>query len=222
MGEQTMRIKAVIWDLDGTLLNTLNDLAASTNAALAQNGLPTHSTQAVAGFVGHGMRRLIASAVPDGEVNPAYESVYNAFLQHYAAHSRDLTRPYEGILELLDALSAQGVRHAVASNKIDSAVQALSREYFGKRMQAAIGDDPARKRKPAPDSVHEAMRRLGVGADEAVYIGDSDVDILTARNAGIPCISVTWGFRPESCLAAAGAAHIAHTPQQLFEMIEAL
>lgn len=217
-----MEIKAVIWDLDGTLLNTLDDLAASTNEALARSGLPVHAKADIARFVGHGMRRLIMRAVPDGEENPKFETVYQTFLSHYAAHSSDLTRPYEGILDVLDALSARGVRHAIASNKMESAVQELSSKYFGTRMQAAIGDAPGRSRKPAPDCVLEAMRVMDAGAQETVYVGDSEVDVQTARNAGIPCVSVTWGFRPESLIREAGAEHIAHTPQELLEMIEAL
>ena len=136
-----MNIKAAIWDLDGTLLNTLDDLAASTNAALAANGLPTHTTDEVRMFVGNGIGKLIERAVPNGRENPKFQAVYDAFVAHYGAHSRDRTKPYDGILPMLDALTAQGVKLAIVSNKIDFAVKALSRDYFGERMQAAIGDD---------------------------------------------------------------------------------
>lgn len=214
-----MNIKAVIWDLDGTLLNTLDDLAASVNAALAMNGMPLRSTEEVRAFVGNGIRNLMIRAVPGGEANPAFDKALEDFTRHYGAHSRDRTRPYDGILEMLDRLSAAGVKHAIVSNKIDFAVKALSRAYFGERMCAAIGDDPSRARKPAPDSVLAAMREMGVTAQETVYVGDSDVDVLTARNAGVPCVAVLWGFRDEACLRAAGAGRLAHTPDELREII---
>ena len=217
-----MNIKAVIWDLDGTLLNTLEDLAASVNAALAMNGMPQRSLQEVRAFVGNGIRNLMLRAVPGGGENPAFEKALADFTAHYAQHSRDTTRPYDGILGTLDALSAQGVKHAIVSNKIDFAVKALSRAYFGTRMQAAVGDDPARRRKPAPDSVLAAMREMGVTAEETVYVGDSDVDVQTARNAGVACVAVLWGFRDEACLREAGAKLLAHTPQELQEIIERL
>ena len=214
-----MNIKAVIWDLDGTLLNTLDDLAASVNAALAMNGMPLRSTEEVRAFVGNGIRNLMMRAVPGGEANPAFDKALEDFTRHYGAHSRDRTRPYDGILEMLDKLSAAGVKHAIVSNKIDFAVKALSRAYFGERMCAAIGDDPSRARKPAPDSVFAAMREMGVTAQETVYVGDSDVDVLTARNAGVPCVAVLWGFRDEACLRAAGAGRLARTPDELREII---
>ena len=214
-----MNIKAVIWDLDGTLLNTLDDLAASVNAALAQNGMPLRSTEEVRAFVGNGIRKLMIRAVPGGEANPAFDKALEDFTRHYGAHSRDRTQPYDGILEMLDRLSAEGVKHAIVSNKIDFAVKELSRAYFGERMCAAIGDDPSRARKPAPDSVFAAMREMGVTAQETVYVGDSDVDVLTARNAGVPCVAVLWGFRDEACLRAAGAGRLARTPEELREII---
>ena len=217
-----MNIKAVIWDLDGTLLNTLDDLAASVNAALAMNGMPLRSTEEVRAFVGNGIRNLMMRAVPGGEANPAFDKALEDFTRHYGAHSRDRTRPYDGILEMLDKLSEAGVKHAIVSNKIDFAVKELSRAYFGERMCAAIGDDPSRARKPAPDSVLAAMREMGVTAQETVYVGDSDVDVLTACNAGVPCVAVLWGFRDEACLRAAGAGRLAHTPDELREIIERL
>jgi len=217
-----MHIKAVIWDLDGTLLNTLDDLAASTNAALEKNGMPVRTLEEVRAFVGNGVRNLMIRAVPDGEKNPAFEQTLADFVSHYAQHSRDLTRPYDGVMEMLDNLSRKGVKHAIVSNKIDFAVKELSRLYFGSRMCAAIGDDPSRARKPAPDSVFEAMRLMDVKPEDCVYVGDSDVDVITARNAGIPCAAVSWGFRDEDCLKQAGAGMIARTPRQLQEMIESL
>lgn len=217
-----MSIKAVIWDLDGTLLNTLDDLAASTNAALAGNGLPTHTTDAVRGFVGHGIANLIENAVPGGRKNPLFQRVYDDFVSHYGAHSRDRTRPYDGVLDVLDALAARGIKQAIVSNKIDFAVRELNHIYFGTRMQVVVGDDPARRRKPAPDSVLAAMERMGVTREETVYVGDSDVDVETARNAGVSCVAVSWGFRDEVCLRKAGAERIAATPERLLELLFAL
>jgi len=218
-----MKIKAVIWDLDGTLLNTLDDLAASTNWALAQCGLPVRTTDEVRRFVGNGVHKLIERAVPqDGAEHPQFQQVLSAFVEHYGAHSKDHTAPYDGVMDALDSLLSRGVKLAIVSNKIDFAVKALSRDYFGERMLSAVGDDPSRRKKPAPDSVLEAMRQLGVSAGETVYVGDSDVDVITAKNAGIPCVGVTWGFRDENCLREAGAVHIAHTAAELLDIIEAL
>ena len=217
-----MNIKAAIWDLDGTLLNTLDDLAASTNAALAANALPTHTTDEVRLFVGNGIGKLIERAVPNGRENPKFQAVYDAFVAHYGMHSRDHTKPYDGVMEMLDKLSAKGVKLAIVSNKIDFAVKELSRDYFPGRMQVAVGDDPSRRRKPAPDSVLEAMRQMGVTREETVYIGDSDVDVETARNAGVVCCAVSWGFRSAQSLKDAGAERIAANPQELLTMLEAL
>lgn len=218
-----MSIKAVIWDLDGTLLNTLDDLAASTNAALEANGLPMRTTDEVRRFVGNGVHKLIERAMPEmGAQHPKFQQTLDAFIAHYGEHSRERTRPYDGILDALDALSKLGMKHAIVSNKVDFAVKALSREYFGDRMLSAVGDDPSRAKKPAPDSVWEAMRQMNVTAQEAVYIGDSDVDVITARNAGIPCIAVTWGFRSEECLIEAGAQHVARKPEEIVRIVENL
>lgn len=217
-----MRIRAVIWDLDGTLLDTLADLAASVNAALTKNGLPERTQDEVRRFVGNGVKKLVERAVPKGTQEAKAAQVYDDFVAHYAGHSRDSTKPYDGIIDMLDALAARGVKLGIVSNKIDFAVKELSREYFGSRMQVAVGDDPSRARKPAPDSVLEAMRIMGVTAQETVYVGDSDVDVLTARNAGTLLCAVSWGFRDEDCLRAAGAERIAHTPDMLLEMLEAL
>lgn len=217
-----MKIKAVIWDLDGTLLDTLDDLAASTNAALAQSGFPVRTREEVRAFVGNGVRRLIERATPPGADGAQVQAVYDAFVAHYALHSRDRTRPYGDIPWLLDELAGRGVKMGIVSNKIDFAVGALSRFYFGGRMQVNVGDDPSRRRKPAPDSVLEAMRRMGVSPEETVYVGDSDVDVYTAANAGVCGVAVCWGFRSRESLLAAGARHVADTPRELLAILEAL
>lgn len=218
-----MPIKAVIFDLDGTLLNTLDDLAASVNAALAQHDLPVRRPDEVRSFVGNGVRKLIERAVPEqGENHPLFGQVYDAFVAHYAEHSRDKTCPYDGVMDALDAMLADGLKLAIVSNKIDFAVKELSRLYFGKRMLAAIGDDPGRARKPAPDSVFAAMQIMGVSGDEAVYVGDSDVDVFTAHNAGLPCLAVSWGFRSEESLREAGADYVAHTAAEMLDIVRSM
>ncbi len=215
----SMRVKAVLWDLDGTLLDTLDDLTASVNFALAENGLPARTREEVRGFVGNGVRRLIERAASGSDKIPA---VYDAFVRHYSAHSRDATRPYDGVIELLDALNALGVRHAIVSNKLEFASLALSRAIFGTRIETVVGDDPARRRKPEPDGVLEAMRRMGVRAEETAYVGDSEVDVLTARGAGVTGVAVSWGYRSEEDLRDAGAEIICRSPRELFFVLCAL
>ncbi len=215
-------IRAVVWDLDGTLLNTLDDLRNSLNMSLRENGFEEHSRDRVRSMVGNGLRMLISRAIPDGEKNERFQAVYDGFVRAYAVHSRDFTKPYDGIPELLDHLLAHGIRHAVVSNKIDFAVQELCREYFGKRISVSVGDDPSRARKPAPDSVFAALERMNVPGEQAVYVGDSNVDIETAANAGIPGIGVLWGFRDRENLKAAGARYIVSTPSELEQLILSL
>ena len=214
-----MNIRAVIWDLDGTLLDTLGDLAASTNAALQKNGLPQRSIDEVRRFVGNGIARLIERAVPEGYPPEKTRHVLDDFVAHYAQHSRDTTRPYDGVLPMLDALKAQGVALGIGSNKIVFAVRELSEAYFGDRMQVAVGDDPSRRRKPAPDSVLEAMRRLGVTREETVYVGDSDVDMIFANNAGVAGIGASWGFRGAEELKNSNAACVAETAQDIYDFV---
>ena len=217
-----MAVKAVLWDLDGTLLDTLSDLAGSANAALEKHGMPKRSTEEIRAFVGNGVAKLIERAVPAGTPQEETQRVLASFVSHYAEHSSDTTKPYPGVMELLHALEARGVKMGVVSNKIDFAVKALSAQYFGGVMQVAVGDDPARRKKPAPDSVLEAMRQLGVSREETVYVGDSEVDVETAKNAGVTCCAVKWGFRSEECLRAAGAQHIAADAAALLNMLENL
>lgn len=204
-----------IFDLDGTLLNTINDLAASTNHALRVYGMPEHSVDAIRSFVGNGVRRLIELAVEDGDANPLFSDVLATFRQHYMEHSLDTTKPYDGILELLAELRHRGKRIAVVSNKFYAATQELCRYFFGDYVEVAIGERDDIRRKPAPDTVYEALRQLGVASEGAVYVGDSDVDIATARAAGLPCISVLWGFRDREFLLAHGATVFISEPREL-------
>ena len=215
-----MAIRAVLWDLDGTLLDTLGDLAASVNAALAAHGMPQRTIDEVRAFVGNGVAKLVERAVPKGTDTETEKQVLADFVAHYAQHSSDTTRPYDGVMALLDGLLERGIRMGVVSNKIDFAVKQLSAQYFGGRMLVSVGDDPARKKKPAPDSVWEAMRQLGVSPEETVYVGDSEVDVQTAKNAGLCCLAVSWGFRSEACLREAGAEHVFATPAALEKALE--
>ena len=206
-----------IFDLDGTLLDTLGDLAASVNYALRTHGMPEHSLDDVRRFVGNGVRKLMERAVPDGADNPLFDETFATFRQYYMAHSLDTTRPYEGIPETLTALKARGCHLAVVSNKMMAATQELCHHFFSDTIEVAIGEDEAAgiRRKPAPDTVFAALKALGVGKEDAVYVGDSDVDIQTARNAGLPCISVLWGFRDRDFLLQNGAETFISTPSEL-------
>ena len=206
-----------IFDLDGTLLDTLGDLAASVNYALRTHGMPEHSLDDVRRFVGNGVRKLMERAVPDGADNPRFDETFATFRQYYMAHSLDTTRPYEGIPETLATLKARGCHLAVVSNKMMAATQALCHHFFPDTIEVAIGEDEAAgiRRKPAPDTVSAALKALGVGKEDAAYVGDSDVDILTACNAGIPCISVLWGFRDRDFLISHGAQTFITHPAEL-------
>lgn len=214
-----MRYQTVVFDLDGTLLDTLDDLADSVNAALRACGYPERSREEVRRFVGNGVRLLIERAVPAGTAEAAAERCFALFKEAYGERMCCKTRPYAGILPLLEALRANGVKCAVVSNKYDGAVKRLSETHFGGLMGVAIGERAGVHRKPAPDSVFEALKALGVDAGTALYAGDSDVDVQTAHNAGLPCAGVTWGFRDRSVLEEAGADFIADTPEQLLKIV---
>lgn len=207
-----------IFDLDGTLLNTLNDLAASTNYALRSTGMPEHSVEDVRRFVGNGVKKLMERAIPDGLDNPKFDETYATFRRHYLEHSLDTTKPYEGIPEVLAELKRRGKKLAIVSNKFYAATQELAKHFFPETIQVAIGERENIHKKPAPDTVLEAMRQLGVGKEGSIYIGDSDVDIDTAKNVGIPCISVLWGFRDKDFLISHGATHLIKTPKELLEL----
>jgi phosphoglycolate phosphatase len=213
------RYSTFIFDLDGTLLDTLADLAASVNYALGSCGLPQHTTDDVRRFVGNGVRVLMERAVPQGAQNPLFDTAFATFRQHYLEHSLDTTRPYDGIPQLLAELRQRGCRLAVVSNKFYAATQELCRHFFPDTISVAIGEHEAEgiRKKPAPDTVVEALRQLGVSSEGAVYVGDSDVDVLTARNSGLPCISVLWGFRSRDFLIQHGATTFALTPHDILQ-----
>ena len=215
-----MMYSTYIFDLDGTLLDTLDDLAASVNDALRQYDMPEHSVDAVRHFVGNGVRLLMERAVPGGASHPQFEEVFAAVRRHYMAHAQDTTKPYTGIPQVLSALRARGCRVAVVSNKMMAATQELCRHFFPDTVEVAIGEDEASgiRKKPAPDTVDAALKALGVGRENAVYVGDSDVDIATARHAGLPCISVLWGFRDRSFLLNHGATTFITRPDELLQL----
>lgn len=208
-------IKGVLFDLDGTLLDTLEDLYQSVNAALAACGFPERTRMEVRSFVGNGVRNLMVRSVPDGEENPKFEECFQKFREHYAAHLNDHTAPYAGIMELLAELKEKGIPTAVVSNKSDAAVKELCRETFGDLVPLAIGESERVKKKPAPDTVIEAAAGIGVPLKDCVYVGDSEVDLATAENAGIPCISVSWGFRDKELLESLGAKTLLDTVPEL-------
>ena len=212
-----MRYHTYIFDLDGTLLDTLTDLAASCNYALRTHGMPEHSIDDVRRFVGNGVRLLMERAVPGGAGHPDFEATFATFREHYMQHSLDTTRPYPGIPEVLAELKKRGCRLAVVSNKMMAATVELCHHFFPDTIEVAIGENEAAgiRKKPAPDTVFAALKKLGVEKDGAVYVGDSDVDFKTSVNAGIPCISVLWGFRDRDFLIQHGAKTFISAPSEL-------
>ena len=214
-----MKYKYVLFDLDGTILDTLDDLADATNAALRECGYPERTKEEVRMFVGNGIRKLIERAVPTGTSEEDIVRTHEAFTAYYSVHCKDKTKPYDGILELVRTLKQNGIASAVISNKADYAVKALCEEYFEGLFELSVGEREGIRKKPAPDSVFEAMRVMGAKKDETVYIGDSDVDVMTAENAGIDCIGVSYGFRGREFLQQHGAKVIADTVEELKEML---
>ena len=209
------KYKTYVFDLDGTLLSTLVDLAASCNYALRHNGMPERTIDEVRMFVGNGVKKLMERAIPDGLANPLFEQTFADFRQHYMRHNLDTTAPYPGIMDMLKQLKAEGKNIAVVSNKFYAATRELCHHFFGDLVPVAIGEREDIRKKPAPDTVIEALRELGASNDGAVYIGDSDVDIMTARNSGMPCVSVLWGFRDKQFLLEHGATTLIQTPAEL-------
>ena len=210
------RYKAIIFDLDGTLLDTLADLAEGTNYALRVNGFPERTIDEIRRFVGNGARKLIERAVPDGQIEAALEKVRQDFDIYYKVHCKDHTGPYPGIMEMLQELVQQGYSLGVVSNKPDFAVQELIPEYFPGIFASVSGERQGVAKKPAPDLIREAMKNLQADSSNAVYVGDSEVDLEAAANAGIPCISVAWGFKGRRFLEEQHAGTIIEVPAEVF------
>ena len=214
-----MKYKLAIFDLDGTILDTLEDLADSTNFTLAKHGMPPRTLDEIRAFVGNGIRNLILKAVPCECPDELIEEIQADFTAHYKVNCVNKTRPYAGIIELLKELRGQGVLTAVVSNKPDYGVKTLVELHFKGLFDASVGERPEFRRKPAPDSVNFVLETLGVAKEDAVYIGDSDVDVATAANSGLPCIAVEWGFRSRAFLEAHGAKLIVSSPEEVKKVI---
>ena len=211
--------KSVIFDLDGTILNTLDDLADSVNYALGSVGYPLRSIDEVREFVGNGIKKLIERAVPKGTDDETTDKVLSAFKQHYGENSDVKTKPYDGILSMLQGLKNAGIKTAVVTNKAHFAAVPLCEKYFPKLIDITIGEREGVRKKPHPDSLFEAMELLGASKQNTLYVGDSDVDINTAKNAGVDCLCVSWGFRSVEFLKKSGAGDIASSANELFDYV---
>ena len=215
------RYSAVLFDLDGTLLDTLEDLTNAVNFALRESGYPERTLNEVRSFVGNGVGMLVRRALPAGAEcdEEACAEVLQAFKSRYAAHNGDLTVPYPGIMDMLEALARAGVKTAIVSNKNDPNVQALTGAFFGGRIDLAVGEREGVRPKPCPDAPLQVLKQFGLRPEEALYVGDSDVDAETASNAGMPFAAVTWGFQSRERLVKAGAKTLVDTPQALLNVI---
>ena len=214
----TCSLKAVIFDLDGTLLYTLENLHKSTNFALEHFGYPKRSLEEIRNFVGNGVQKLIERALPDGIDNPVFNQCLELFKKHYSQTMKEKTRPYDGIIDMLRTLNRSGIVCAVVSNKFDSAVKELCKRYFGDLITIAAGECEDVRKKPCPDGVLKIINQLGCGGD-CVYVGDSEVDIQTAKNAGLKCISVSWGYKDKDFLIQNGAQLIVGSVEELTKAI---
>ncbi|MCI5844431.1 MAG: HAD family hydrolase [Oscillospiraceae bacterium] len=214
-----MQYQLAIFDMDGTILNTLQDLTNSLNAALAKSGYPQHTAEEVRFFVGNGIRKLIERGVPAGTPVEQIDTVHHDFTAHYQVHCADTTQPYDGIPELLQTLRRAGCKTAVVSNKADYAVQELCKQYFDGMFDFAVGEREQILKKPAPDSVNEVLQKLQIDRKQAVYIGDSDVDVQTAKNAAMDGIFVEWGFRSKEFLLEHGAVLTVSAPNEIAHII---
>lgn len=213
------KVKLAIFDMDGTILDTLEDLQDSLNYCLEKMGYPLRSYEEVRSFVGNGIRKLIERAVPSGTSVEEIDKIHRMFMPYYEEHCADKTRPYDGIVKLLTSLKEEGVITAVVSNKAHAAVLDLCKQYFDGLFDMAVGEQEGMAKKPAPDSVYYVLRELGFSKEEAVYIGDSEVDLATAMNSGLTPYIVTWGFRDEDFLRQKGAEIIVSTPEDLLKIL---
>lgn len=212
-------IKTVLFDLDGTLLNTLTDLSNSVNYALSSHHLPQRTELEVRSFLGNGIHNLIEKSVPENTPSELLEDVFQSFKSYYLQHGLDSTAPYPGIISLLKALQQKSVKMAIISNKVDTAVQQLNKKFFSDYIGIAIGEKPQIRRKPAPDSVLLAIKALDANPATTLYVGDSEVDYETAHSAGIRCALVIWGFRDRLDLEALHADYYVNSPHELMAVI---
>ena len=209
----------VIFDLDGTLLNTLEDLANSVNFALKENQYPQRTLKEIRSFLGNGIENLMRHSAPQGIDESAFQTVFQSFRQHYMEHCLDLTQPYEGILPLLKTLKDNHIKMAIVSNKLHPAVQELNQRFFSDYIRSAVGESKTVRRKPNPDAVIAALEELGSRKEEAIYVGDSEVDWTTAKNAGMRCVCVTWGFRDRPDLEKLKPDYLIDEPKDILEII---
>lgn len=210
----------VIFDLDGTLLNTLEDLADGVNHVMEENGYPKRTLEEVRHFVGNGIRRLMEQAVPETVSGDEFERVFEEFKSYYTEHCQIKTRAYDGIMRLLETLKKQGYDMAIVSNKNHAAVCELNEIYFKEYINVAIGQKDGIRKKPAPDTVIQALKELGKEKETAIYVGDSEVDFATAKNSGMDCALVTWGFRTQNELAEFEPTVFIDQPEELLAVLE--
>lgn len=213
-----MKYNTYIFDLDGTILDTLLDLANAVNFAMRSKGYPERTVDEVRSFIGNGIRVLIRRAVPQGTEDKDYNEALEIFTKYYLKHIADYTKPYDGIIDVINELKSKGCKTAVVSNKAHFAAQAVVKDFFGDIFDIVVGKMDEFPPKPEPDSLLYTIKTLGVEKSDCIYIGDSDVDVLTAHNAGLPCIGVTWGNRDEDVLLASGAEYIARTPSDILKI----
>lgn len=209
----------IIFDLDGTLLNTAKDLEIALNYALRSHNFPEKTETETLALLGNGIDALVAGALPQGRQNPDFEPVFATFKTYYSAHLNDYTAPYPGIIPLLQELRRRGVKMGIVSNKFDEGVKALATKFFGGLIDYAQGVSNTVKKKPAPDAVFALIAAQNAATEPNIYVGDSEVDIETAQNAGLPCISVSWGFRTRDALLQHGAQTVIDRPEELLEHI---
>ena len=211
-----MKYDAVIFDLDGTLTDTLEDLKNSVNFAMREFGFPERTTDEVRSFVGNGVKRLIDLSVPENTSDEVSAECLSVFKSFYKDNSLVSTKPYDGIIPMLEKLKKDGVKTAVVTNKMHEAAVDIVNLFFGELIDVTIGQIDGVAQKPQPDGIYSALEKLGVSKEKSVYVGDSEVDCITAKNAGIPCIGVTWGFRSKEILLENGADYIINSPEEIF------
>lgn len=214
-----MKYETILFDMDGTILDTLEDLKDAVNFVMRQNNEPEHSLEEIRSFVGNGMKKLMIRSIPGGEENPTFEKQFKEYQEYYPPHSKIKTKPYDGILEFMEECKRRGVKLAVVSNKQQPAVTELAAYYFKDYFDAAVGDGEGRKVKPAPDAPFEAMKRIDADPKTTLYVGDSDVDAQTAKNAGLDCVLVTWGFRERALLEQQKHIAIIDSVEELYRFI---
>ena len=213
------KYKGIIFDLDGTLLNSLEDLMDAVNHTMKAFHLKEKNLAEVRQYVGNGVKRLIELCVPEGEKNSQFDAILDEFKTFYNLNCDHKTKPYDGLIDLLQKLKAEGYQLGIVSNKIDPAVKALNAQYFSQWVEFALGERSGLNRKPSPDMVKACIKEMGLLEHEVVYIGDSEVDIETAKNSGIDCICVNWGFRDEALLIENGAGTIVSDAEMLYDEI---